>query len=176
MIRVKYLIYFLVLINFFSSCKSSKIITDPTLVNNSSENLMRKKYADKLNVTEQQLLNIKLYKFIDEWYGTKYKLGGLDKSGIDCSGFVFKLYDIVYSRKIPRTTEEINGISKQLDKNKIKEGDFVFFKINSKKVSHVGVYLINDKFVHASSQKGIMISDLNEPYFQQHFFNGGRVK
>ena len=58
----------------------------------------------------------------------------------------------------------------------LKEGDLVFFNTNGKSISHVGVYLKNHKFVHASTKKGVMISDMNEPYFKQTYVSSGRVK
>ena len=120
--------------------------------------------------------NTKLYSFIDDWYGTPYKYGGIDKNGIDCSGFVFKLFEQVYSIKSPRTTTELYEVSNEIKKKDLKEGDLLFFKIDSKKVSHVGIFLMNNKFVHASSKKGIMISDLNEEFFVKCFYKGGRLK
>ena len=60
-------------------------------------------------------------------------------------------------------------------KEELKEGDLVFFKINSKSISHVGVYLGDDKFAHASSSKGVMISNLNEAYWKRYYYKGGRL-
>jgi murein DD-endopeptidase / murein LD-carboxypeptidase len=58
----------------------------------------------------------------------------------------------------------------------LQEGDLVFFKINSKNVSHVGVYLQNRRFVHASTKRGITINNLDEAYYKKYFFKGGRPK
>jgi len=172
--KLNKLIFLLSIILFFSSCKSKKtIIANKT---NAIDKELLVKYAEKLNTNEKNISNIKLYAFIDDWYGTPYKFGGLDKNGIDCSGFVFKLYEQVYLMKTPRTTTELNDISSEIKKNDLSEGDLVFFKIDSKKISHVGVYLMNNKFVHASSKKGIMISDLNEDFFVKCYFKGGRLK
>ena len=142
----------------------------------SSDKEIRIKYAEKLNTNELSIKNTKLYSFIDDWYGTPYKYGGIDKNGIDCSGFVFKLFEQVYSIKSPRTTTELYEVSNEIKKKDLKEGDLLFFKIDSKKVSHVGIFLMNNKFVHASSKKGIMISDLNDEFFVKCFYKGGRLK
>jgi murein DD-endopeptidase / murein LD-carboxypeptidase len=93
-----------------------------------------------------------------------------------CSGLTCKLYESVYAKKISRASRDIYASSKEIDLADLKEGDFVFFKIESKNISHVGVYLLNNKFVHASTKKGVMINDLNEPYYKKYFYKGGRLK
>jgi len=105
-----------------------------------------------------------------------YRYGGGDKSGIDCSGFTNKLYQTVYSKSIPHSTKEIYTEISKVDTDHLKEGDLVFFKIENKDVSHVGVYLTNNKFVHATTKKGVMINDLNEPYYKKYYYKGGRIK
>jgi lipoprotein Spr len=122
-------------------------------------------------------MNSSLYKFIVEWYGVPYKYGSCSKDGVDCSGFVNLLYKTVYSKTLERKSDDIfHKQCKKISKQDVREGDLVFFKIDSKEITHVGVYLKNDKFVHASTKKGVMISDLNEPYFQKYFYAFGRVK
>ncbi len=160
---------------FFISCSSNKKVTVKKNDSNNNNELMSK-YAELLNTEKKKITNLKLYGFINEWFGTPYKYGGTDKNGIDCSGFVNIFYNDVFNKKIPRTVNDIYLNSNEINKNEINEGDFIFFKIDSKKVSHIGIYLLNDKFVHASSKKGIMISDLNEPYFQKSFLKFGRIK
>jgi hypothetical protein len=166
----------------FTSCKSSKRGTKnrsnshqkaeytPT----QSNRLIQKKYASILSVPEGEIRNIALYEFIDEWTGTPYKYGGCSKSGADCSGFTGALYSEVYKRTIPRTTSDIEKQTKAVDKSNLREGDMVIFDIEGKKSSHVGVYLLNGRFVHASSSKGVIISTLDSPYYQKHFYRGGR--
>ncbi|GIV27099.1 MAG: lipoprotein [Bacteroidia bacterium] len=118
-----------------------------------------------------------LYTFITEWYGVPYKYGECSKNGVDCSGFVNLLYQKVYHKTLERKSEDIfHKQCKKIKHSEVKEGDLVFFKIESKEITHVGVYLKNDKFVHASTKKGVIISDLNEPYFQKYFYAFGRVK
>lgn len=161
------------------SCKNKKEIskTETVVTPKKSENsAIKTKYATQLNVAPKEIENEKLYSFIDEWYATPYKYAGFDKSGIDCSGFTSKLYETVYLKKISRASKDIYATSIEVKKEDLKEGDFVFFKIESKNVSHVGVYLMNNKFVHASTKKGVIISDLTEPYYQKYFFTGGRPK
>lgn len=157
-----------------SSTKPSAQSSTPK-PNNAGESNIKKKYAAELGVAPQDLKNEKLYVFIDEWKGVPYKYGGTTKTGIDCSGFIGILYREVYSINLPRTTSEISQNSKPISKSNLNEGDIVIFDINGKKGSHVGVYLINGKFVHASTSKGVIISDLENPYYQKAFSRGGKI-
>lgn len=136
---------------------------------------VQEKYAQKLQVPKSEITNLKLYEFIDEWYGTKYKYGGTTKQGVDCSGFCNVLYNTVYKKELPRITSDIAKIIKKVSKNKLTEGDIVLFNISGKKNSHVGVYLKNNYFVHASTSKGVIISNLNNPYYQKSYSKGGKV-
>jgi len=133
------------------------------------------KYANLLKTSKTEINNIKLYSFIDDWYGTKYKYGGMTKLGIDCSGFCNLLYGKVYNKKIKRTTSQLSKDINKIRKKKLKEGDLVFFNISMKKNSHVGVYLRNNKFVHASTSKGVLISSLDNPYYKKVYSKGGRL-
>ncbi len=135
---------------------------------------LAKKYSEMLGVKESQITNQKLYGFIDDWYGVPYKYGGKTKAGVDCSGFASALYLQVYARNMNGPAAGMYELCKAVSKNDLQEGDLVFFKINSKKISHVGVYLQNSRFVHASTKKGVIISDLNEDYYKKYFYKGGR--
>lgn len=115
-----------------------------------------------------------LYRFVETWTGTPYRYGGTNQSGVDCSGFTGALYREVYKKTIPRTTKDISKGAKRVSTAHLKEGDIVFFDINGKKSSHIGVYLQNKHFVHASSSKGVIISHLDNPYYQKAFSHGGR--
>ena len=134
------------------------------------------KYAILLDIPVETMLNHKFIEFMEGWYGTKYKMGGLDKSGIDCSGFALTYMSYFYNVSLPRSSMEQYHFATPISKSELKEGDLVFFKIARKKdVSHVGVYLTNGKFAHASTSNGVIISDLNEPYYLQHFAGCGRA-
>jgi len=136
------------------------------------------KYAILMNAPVEELNNEKLITFIDEWYGTKYRLGGDDKNGVDCSAFVQSFMLSLYGLAVPRTSREQYTESRRIKKANLSEGDLVFFHTRgkSKSVSHVGVYLRNNKFIHASSSGGVMISDLDEEYFRQRYVASGRYK
>lgn len=137
---------------------------------------IKKQYAAKLGVSESDIKNEKLYQFINEWHGVTYKYGGKDKNGIDCSGLTSVLYLKVYKKTIPSSTKALVEEVKKIKQSDLKEGDLVFFNTNGKSISHVGVYLQNHKFVHASTKKGVMVSDMTEPYFIKTYVSSGRVK
>jgi murein DD-endopeptidase / murein LD-carboxypeptidase len=121
--------------------------------------------------------NLLLYDTISTWLGTPYRFAGNCEKGIDCSGFVNVLFDRVYGKKLgARNSAEIYAGVFKLDKDELQEGDLVFFRISRKRVSHVGLYLGNNKFVHASTSRGVIISDLNEPYYKRYFAGAGRYK
>ncbi len=160
-----------------SSCKSHKDASS----NSSNSNVpkskkVKEKYATLLNIEEDKIENIKLYSFIDEWYGVPYKYGGKTKSGIDCSNFTSTLYSNIYNKSLTGSSSSIFDQCKTISKSNLEEGDLVFFKIDGDKISHIGVYLQNNKFVHATTKKGVMIDDLDEAYYKKYFYKAGRLK
>lgn len=170
MVKTHKIIYLLfVTIFLFSSCSSRK--------NLSKENAnVKKKYASMMEVSTKKLHNTRLYNFINEWEGVKYRNGGLSKSGVDCSGLVHLLYKEVYSKDIPRNTSQQINIIKRKFEGSLREGDLVFFDYDNKKFSHVGVFLQNGYYVHASTRKGVMVQKLKDPYTYKYFSRGGSVK
>lgn len=126
-------------------------------------------------INEGKKRNKSLYTFIEEWYGTPYRFGGTSKTGIDCSAFTRRLYEEVYNMSLVRTSIEQFASVAYITKEALKEGDLVFFKIRSKRISHVGVYLSDGKFVHASVSRGVVISDLEESYWSRSYAGAGRM-
>jgi cell wall-associated NlpC family hydrolase len=152
------------------SCGGNKKVVTVT-----TNNPILDKYASILKTPKSEINNIKLYSFIDDWIGAKYKYGGMSKTGIDCSGFCNVLYAQVYNKAIKRRASDLSKDIDKVDKNKLKEGDLVFFNISQKQNSHVGVYLKNNRFVHASTSKGVMISSLDNPYYKKTYNKGGSL-
>ena len=136
---------------------------------------IQKKYAEKMEVHPSEVNNEALYNFINEWYGTRYVYGGTTKRGIDCSSFVQKLIRATYNVNMQRTAANQKNTTKYIGRDELQEGDLVFFKIKVHRISHVGVYLQNNRFVHASSSRGVMISSLNSSYWSRYYAGGGRV-
>jgi murein DD-endopeptidase / murein LD-carboxypeptidase len=175
-----FFVFFFLLVFSFTSCHSGKEATNnktnpSASVKNSSVKKIEAKYAAALGVSEKQISNIALYSFIDEWYGVPYKYGGKNKNGIDCSNFTSTLYKEIYNKSFSGNSASIFDQCKVISKNQLKEGDLLFFKIENNTISHIGIYLQNNKFVHATTKKGVMIDDLDEPYYKKYFFKAGRL-
>ena len=133
------------------------------------------KYAVLLNTEVEQLVNARLLESVDEWYGTRYRMGGTTKSGIDCSAFTQAIYLSTFGVALPRTAREQYRNARIISATELKEGDLVFFNTRGG-VSHVGVYLQNNKFVHASSSLGVTVSDMFDPYYLRHYIGAGRIE
>lgn len=136
---------------------------------------LKLKYGQLLGKDPEQLENIELFKRVDEWYGTRYKMGGMSKSGIDCSAFVQTVYLTTFGMAVPRTAFEQFKVSNRISATQMKEGDLVFFNTTGG-VSHVGIYLGNNKFIHASVARGVTVSDLFDPYYLKRFLGIGRIE
>lgn len=133
-------------------------------------------YSKKLGINLSGKENKKLIKIVAQWKGTPYKYGGTTKSGTDCSGFVSSVYKEVYGKKLHRTSRDMykNDV-KRISKNNLKCGDLIFFKTSGKKVSHVAIYIADNKFIHAAS-KGVVVNDLDESYYKKTYYKSGRVQ
>ena len=120
-------------------------------------------------------IETRLNTHLRSWKGTPYKLGGLNKRGIDCSGFVYTTYRDVFGRKIARSTKLQSRMGLQVSKQKLKIGDLIFFK-TGRRERHVGIYTGQGKFIHASTSKGVIRSQLDSKYWRTHYWKSIRIK
>ena len=134
------------------------------------------KYANLLGVAPTDLTNALLLSQMEKWFGTQYCFGGSTDSCIDCSSFTQVILRDVYNVKIPRNSQQQFDASTKIEVENLKEGDLVFFNTVSASmiITHVGVYVCNNKFVHASTSKGVTINDLSEKYFAKAYRGAGR--
>jgi hypothetical protein len=113
---------------------------------------------------------------ISRWLGTPYRFGGDNQNGIDCSAFALIIYREVYGINLERMTVNMAQRANRINRQHLKEGDLIFFRINQQRISHVGIYISNNKFAHASTRLGVIISDMDEEYYRRRFAFAGRIQ
>lgn len=128
-----------------------------------------------ISITNPDYLN--LYREVADWLGTRYRRGGMSRKAVDCSGFTNIIYKNVFDQKLDRVSTTIAKNVKESITNKadLLPGDMVFFSTFKKKyINHVGVYIGDGKFIHASIKKGVIVSSLTEGYYSTAWRKGGR--
>jgi cell wall-associated NlpC family hydrolase len=132
------------------------------------------KYAQLLDVEVETITNHSLFIAIEKWWGTRYRYGGANEKGIDCSAYAATLVHQVYGLVLARTARDQYANCVKLEKEELLQGDLVFFNTRGG-ISHVGMYLGNGYFTHASTSIGVTISNLSETYWSKKFVSGGRL-
>ncbi|AYO15078.1 hydrolase [Vibrio owensii] len=160
MYKVRRIFFPLIISTLLSACSSGP---DPETQVNAS-----------LPVNQLLSDNQDLFQFFNEWEGTPYRLGGTKKSGIDCSAFVQKAFVEAYQMSLPRTTRQQSKQGVEMSWSDAQQGDLVFFKTR-RSTYHVGIYLGNKQFMHASTSKGVIISRIDNPYWASKFWQVRRV-
>jgi len=128
----------------------------------------------ELNIPANPEANLDLLIFTLDWRGTPYCFGGSNKQCTDCSGFTSNAYKSVYNKSIPRVSRDISSNSLPIKKFALYEGDLVFFATaGGTRITHVGIYLWDGYFAHASSSKGVTVSNLRQGYYKKTFVSGG---
>ena len=152
---------------YYTETKSNKIKSRPSPVNNKP-------------IDRDKDLSASARALLDEaysWVGTPYAYGGHSRRGTDCSGFVMEVYRRALDFSLPRSTSEQSEACNSIDRDALRPGDLVFFRhIKHGKINHVGIYTGNGRFLHASSSKGVIESDLEEEYYARRFRHAARVK
>ena len=159
--------------NILNQLMASRNTENATTIETASSTQL--KYAILMNTEVEALPSKALLENVDEWYGVRYRTGGNSKAGVDCSGFTVAVYLAVYGIALPRVSRDQYRISRKISTTELQEGDLVFFNTNGSGVSHVGIYLGNNKFMHASVSKGVMVSGLFEPYYLKRYYGAGRI-
>lgn len=160
--KLYFMLVAIVIIVAQTSCSTKKTVIDGSSV--VIEGIGKKKSA--------------LDEEVDKWLGAPYKYGGQSLDGVDCSGLVVELYKAVYGKALYRSSYQIfEKNCRVIKKTELMEGDLVFFitSPNGSRINHVGVYLRDNKFVHSTTKRGVIISDLSENYYEKYFYKAGRV-
>ena len=110
---------------------------------------------------------------LSPWLGTPYLYGGSSKVGTDCSGFVSSVYMEKEGIYLPRTTTAEFDMGTSISKSKLKIGDVVFFKERGR-ISHVGIFVGNENFIHASTSRGVTVTSLNDSYWKPRYAGARR--
>jgi cell wall-associated NlpC family hydrolase len=130
-------------------------------------------YTNSNYITKKSVFNNELFDFYTQWEGVKYKMGGESKKGIDCSAFIQKAFKEKFDLEMPRTTLLQSNVGKEISKEKLEIGDLVFFKTG--RTNHVGIYIEDGKFMHASTKIGVTISSLNSDYYMKNYWKAQRI-
>lgn len=112
---------------------------------------------------------------IDSYLGTPYRKKGTSRLGIDCSGLVVEVYRRYSGINLPHDTKRLYKLVKKIKKKNLLYGDLVFFSFESREISHVGIYIGEGEFVHASESQGVIISSLDEEYYSKSYLGARRV-
>jgi len=133
------------------------------------------KPEDTAKDNNYQKVKTTLYSIYNEWKNTRYKKGGFNKNGIDCSAFVHEIFRTSFAQTLPRSTFEQIKVGKLIPENSLCPGDLVFFKTGSRGGLHVGIYIEDKIFLHVSEKKGVILSNLDDSYWKKTYFQSKRV-
>lgn len=110
-----------------------------------------------------------------KWHGTPHRMGGTDRGGVDCSGLVMRIFQDRFGISLPRSTVNQVRVGRFVSRSRLRPGDLVFFRPSWKKQDHVGIYMGHGRFLHASSSHGVIVSNLNNPYWRDCYWQARRV-
>lgn len=146
---------------------STRKVNTPQRVIISTEIDKKKLRSDQIRLLEEAMT----------WLGTPYRYGGQDYSGTDCSGLTMKVYHKALGIKLPRNSAEQQKFCKTISKKSLNAGDLLFFCTGKDKnrVSHVGLYIGDGRFIHSSSSRGVIISHIDENYYAANYHSSGFV-
>jgi cell wall-associated NlpC family hydrolase len=148
---MKHIVVFMTMVLLFTSCSTRG-----------------NAHLEQYNASESDIVKA-LMAHYQQWRGARYRLGGMSKRGVDCSGFVYMAYKKRFNLELPRNTVNQIRAGVKVSKSNLRAGDLVFFK-TSPGVRHVGIYVDRGRFMHASSSKGVTISKLNNPYWSKRYW------
>lgn len=119
--------------------------------------------------------NVKLGMILEDYLGKPYKGKSKYEEGLDCSHFTQTVFMRYNRTQLPRTAEDQYTVGKPVHYNHLRYGDLVFFRTTRKGISHVGIYVGNRRFIHASTSRGVIISGMDEKYWSERYVGARRV-
>jgi cell wall-associated NlpC family hydrolase len=125
-------------------------------------------------LSEAQRIESNIRSAADSWMGSPYEFGGESRSGVDCSALTQALYEDAFSIGLPRTTGKQVNRGNPVEQSEMRAGDLVFFRTADRQ-KHVGIYLDDGEFLHASSSRGVTISPMQNDYWQQNYWTARRL-
>jgi cell wall-associated NlpC family hydrolase len=117
----------------------------------------------------------KMMREISKFMGVPYVLGGTGSDGMDCSGYTMTVYKNAIGKQLPRSSAEQSKLGRTVELADLKFGDLIFFNTTGENASHVGIYLGDDLFAHASVSFGVTISSLQSSYFAKRYESARRI-
>ncbi|CAM3521899.1 suppresses thermosensitivity of prc mutants at low osmolality (lipoprotein) [Xenorhabdus nematophila AN6/1] len=142
---------------------------------NSQKHFLLQPSQDEFETLVNNLdIKSKLLSQYADWKGVTYRLGGSTKRGIDCSAFVQRTFHDQFGMALPRSTSEQQNIGQTVSRSKLRAGDLVLFKTGAR-MRHVGIYLGNNQFVHASTSNGVIVSRLTDSYWNKRYYGARRI-
>lgn len=168
-VKTSILMVMMVCVSFFlGSCHTSKSV----------KSRPGHPHVEKIHIKHTSKVRKKIVQEAATWIGTPYKYGGIERiGGADCSGFVMVVYQNITGEKLPRNSAKQAEFCIPIDASEIKAGDLVFYATGKdpNKISHVGIVLDDENFIHASTSKGVVVSKLAANYYIQRFRMFGRT-
>lgn len=171
----KYYLFILILI-YTTGCSTLKpptTDTSPATPEPEVTEIPQPEIIPEETISPQKLLE-KLLAQHQEWKGTRYRMGSLSKTGVDCSGFVLLTFRNQFSIELPRSTRDQHKLGQDVKRDQLTVGDLVFF--HTGRYDHVGIYLENDQFLHASTRAGVKISKLSDAYWKTRYWKAKRLE
>ncbi|PHM67222.1 lipoprotein [Xenorhabdus stockiae] len=158
-----------------SQIRSKKPETQTVNGQNSQKHFLLQTSQDEFETLVKNLdIKSKILNQYADWKGVAYRLGGNTKRGIDCSAFVQRTFHDQFGMALPRSTSGQQSIGQTVSRTKLKAGDLVLFKTGVHR-RHIGIYIGNNQFVHASTSSGVMVSKLTDTYWSKRYYGARRV-
>lgn len=147
---------------------------DTRVDNNQSDN--RDDNSDQGSLgANSQIDKAMMNRIISRYLGTPYERGGSGKMGLDCSGLVYVAFRDYDGTRLPLSVDALYRLDDRIGYDELTYGDLLFFRIDDRRVSHVGIYLGNGRFAHSSESRGVVIDDIADEYFATRFAGARRV-